>query len=1261
MTVSHCLILLLQITSILRQSHKMTLHTWCGLLFCGLLALNSVEATCSPSFFAKSIKYEEAVEIDFYYTGINLASAAACASFCAQREFCRSAVYNSRTKTCGISYEYTLACVSHVERYKEYEADSNNGDLIQIACVDECPKGSDKNNSSKNDKLDQEGPGKVPIGIITGEPNNGNRPQEDSETEKLPKPKAQGYVTRLVLANISGIPEGGVGVAEPLALPQSDGNVNNQKKNKGKSQICYRTIRHRYLLGGDFEQHDVSSINECRCLCAATYKDGKYKCHSFQYRAGTCTLNKGNHLGHYDLIEQRKTVYQYVDCDVEVLLAVAAKFCPNFKTLVKEDKSKSNKQEPEAAPGKKKENKKDEKKENKKNDKKADKKEEKKIDNKKAVDNKKTNKVSPKIKNVPKIAPKPKPTTAKPKPTTAKPKPTTPKSTTKSTPRPTPKKTERPVSKTEPTTTKAPEPKSKETGHDESVKEDTLIKRNDCFEVIDDHLMVSVAGGLEHDVSIEECQCICANSKKSGKYPFQCASATYYHIERDCILNLENRFMKSKLFEKQVVNFNVSYIGITCPTDKAVTSTADLAKTNCRRSVQETAPTPKKKKNGVNSDECYVELGDFVLEGTAIAVETGITAAECKCKCAQGEKLYVDDCASFLYYYDSKTCLINKQNRFSNPEKFNFVPSLNQSRSYFEWTCANKDAARHKYLSDVCSISQEIVEGNLLNSEGQTVEVKQDTPKLENNVVRTTRLDEKEFLERIEQVEGQIETTTTTEKITTTVAETTTTESETTTAATKNEETEVVVKEIEESLLKKIEEADGELEKKTSETGSNLEEVGTKTVDTNALLKKIEESDEKLSKVTATPPKATTTTEPDATTESANVEEKSSKADNSEIGTHPADQDVLLKKIEKADKELEKKSAEIDNDIKHVHNPNPNSNQTTVETHAVDEKELIKKIEDAENELSTDTTNPPVFVLTEPTPTTTAKLILNKKKSKTSKDKSTGNDKKLESKEIGLREMNEKTIEELINQTVQEKEDAVFDGEEENEEVDPKRVKMKKVEARILEKLSEIEEKSVIPVTSAERRNDKNTQTAVKSNIPQKKRHYLIPEAEGVDDENEDDATEELPAELDEPTTRKLPTTTTTATTTKKSKASGVKTHKFDEKIEKEMPPPLIRTTPEPTTTTPGYPPAGRCSYSALYQTAFFGRRLLKTVRVKSPADCFAACYALRCRSANLISQGDLNSCELYKDSLIDYRRPDMIGYDATTVYFDGINCDGGF
>ncbi|KAK6061707.1 PAN domain protein [Cooperia oncophora] len=77
-------------------------------------------------------------------------------------------------------------------------------------------------------------------------------------------------------------------------------------------------------------------------------------------------------------------------------------------------------------------------------------------------------------------------------------------------------------------------------------------------------MMTNVAGGLEHDVSMDECKCFCANSKTSRRYSFECLSATYYHEERDCILNLDDRHRNPQLLEKQSSDYAVTYLAMTC-------------------------------------------------------------------------------------------------------------------------------------------------------------------------------------------------------------------------------------------------------------------------------------------------------------------------------------------------------------------------------------------------------------------------------------------------------------------------------------------------------------------------------------------------------------------------------------------------------------------------------------------------------------------------------------------------------------------------
>lgn len=53
--------------------------------------------------------------------------------------------------------------------------------------------------------------------------------------------------------------------------------------------------------------------------------------------------------------------------------------------------------------------------------------------------------------------------------------------------------------------------------------------------------------------------------RAQGRYSFQCMSATYYHNENDCVLNLDKRQQIEDQFQKNTqTRYNVSYIGILC-------------------------------------------------------------------------------------------------------------------------------------------------------------------------------------------------------------------------------------------------------------------------------------------------------------------------------------------------------------------------------------------------------------------------------------------------------------------------------------------------------------------------------------------------------------------------------------------------------------------------------------------------------------------------------------------------------------------------
>jgi hypothetical protein len=88
------------------------------------------------------------------------------------------------------------------------------------------------------------------------------------------------------------------------------------------------------------------------------------------------------------------------------------------------------------------------------------------------------------------------------------------------------------------------------------------------------------------------------------------------------------------------------------------------------------------------SDGCFLEQPGFVLEGLALAVETQVSAAQCKCRCALAERRHGSAvCQSAQFYTESRTCLLNKENRASAPERFSFDSQGADKHSYLDFRC----------------------------------------------------------------------------------------------------------------------------------------------------------------------------------------------------------------------------------------------------------------------------------------------------------------------------------------------------------------------------------------------------------------------------------------------------------------------------------------------------------------------------------------------------------------------------------------------
>ncbi|EYC42116.1 hypothetical protein Y032_0542g3218 [Ancylostoma ceylanicum] len=952
----------------------------------------SCRGLCTRSFFAQPVIYDRAMGIDFYFTGINVATVGACAEFCGARRFCRTAIYNSFTRTCAISYEYTLNCRYNKNRYTDFDVRRTTSHLIQVACVSKC----DNERASHMPIAAPEGAA-LPetlrkVELITGEPHDGMR-GSISSTKQIQ-----------MIAQLKMAPEAAQRGFEKRVSMMSSSRT-------APEDAFIDSLRKSVLLG------------VANKVCT---EDGKPVGMSRTDEQSTTTLMPTTKpfLNHGDSSEVRTTIWSFLTMPTTTPSTLSSSETvtttetPTTKTTevvvdtttsaaVAEETTKSTES---------------------------------------ATTTEETTKTTESTST--------EATTTTTTDTIPASEPNTASEETKDS-REALRTTEAEEEVTSPTTTPSEEETTREIGHDDEDASFEIVKRG-CFEEIPGYMMVNVAGGLEHDVSIEECKCFCANSKTSRRYSFDCLSATYYHDERDCILNLDDRNRSPQLLEKQD-KLTVTYIGPTCGKDETIASLVNGSlDESCKRTTPapSTTSAPKKRKTGANSDDCFLEFTDFVLEGTALAIETTITSQECKCRCLKGEDLYGEACQSFEYYFDSNTCLINKQNRFSSPESFNFVSSA-QPRSYFEHKCATRDDVRMKYLDDYCSTDANDLQNNNVG--------------VENNP--------------------------------------------------KERENEETPEEVPEASNVPV----------TSTSGAQITDAKHEEVQKPASTKKsplIEGDAGHVKKTTESP-------FPTMVTMVYNRNETEPPNWNSDI-RHKA-------KLQQAEK--------------------------------LRQQELAKKVYEI--------------------------------------------------------------------------------PEAESEEGQPHWKRTRRP-------------RTTTPSTPRPMLKRYVVRAYVNKNIP---------ETDGLDEREFDKIVElELPADYKgDPNAFVPPVDSEDVVVRWPSRLSGVRSVKFDTKKKKWQDEETTTTTSTTTTTTTTttkapdftppsalvYPSVGRCTYSAMYQTAFQGTKLIRSIYVKSPADCFAACYAHGCRSANLISSGAMNTCDLFRDSIIDYRSIGMIAYDGSTVYFDGIKCDG--
>ncbi|KAI6234184.1 hypothetical protein M3Y99_00825900 [Aphelenchoides fujianensis] len=950
--------------------------------------------------------------------------------------------------------------------------------------------------------------------------------------------------------------------------------------------VCYRQIPQQILLYAAFETiHDIS-LNECRCRCAQTWLNMTVgpKCKSVLYNEVNreCSLNQGDHNGKYDLIYDKFVDYHYVSCDIKYLLSAAKRVCsrilPTMNLFFARPKLPSENRTEEAG----------------------------------ADDSQPMNSSEQKRAKDPKIAalgiakidelenPVEKQTSKRIESTSAAPSTstTTEPSTTSTTPVPSTTTTKaddlliqevtyttantRPplfssttffstastgggddsdlliqeVRSTAASDASASTDAAESTARtvstkwkEESVATSTVPSTTTtsydiltisghtdrCFEVIPGFMMRSTAGGLEHNVTMSECECHCANSLNSKRYSFQCLSATYYHNERDCVLNLDSRELSTELFMKSAPEENVSYLGLICNQGKRLTQKGILQaspkaveqhtrKGECPRAAPPPAPstttttTERTTTLAVHTDNCFLELPHYVLEGTALAVESNVTVDECKCFCVDSAHRYGSECQSVEYYYDTQTCLLNKENRVSDPDRFNYEPH-GVLHSYFDYRCHSEKMILSVYVEQVC---RKFIDVRIDEIEPTSSSLDVDDEERENEVRLVTQTQLPYGSKEVLTFGGR---------------------------------------------RHKAEEAE-------------KDEKPRRWVKT---LKFVNEDED----ATTSMPLGLSPIEPEAKKEAEDDGEdlKGAKADGREQDEDESDEE----ETEERRSSLTQRRPRTRQRHRDPAGQQSEANESEENEEAVERKRK-RKLRNEQKQKAAKSTSTTTTTTEEP-PSTTEELA--------------------ESTEVEA-ESSPTTTEEPSTTTTEEAAHSTIVQSADSEE---------SVEQTPLPPLP--------PPTTTKPRAGR------RGNIAE------IEELEGEEELKKWEATSTTTAAPTTPST-----TTTQATTTTRPKPRSTS--------------PVSTTTSTTTTTTTSRPylPVGNCRYSALYQTAFNGERLIRRFRVQTALQCFSGCHWERCRSANLIhTGGSAKFCELYRDSIVDFRRTDVLYFDRDTVHFDSIHC----
>uniref|UniRef100_A0A915IF11 Apple domain-containing protein n=1 Tax=Romanomermis culicivorax TaxID=13658 RepID=A0A915IF11_ROMCU len=258
---------------------------------------------------------------------------------------------------------------------------------------------------------------------------------------------------------------------------------------------------------------------------------------------------------------------------------------------------------------------------------------------------------------------------------------------------------------------------------------------NLCFEDVAGHVLNGLSGKLEYNTTLEMCKCFCSDPNSIDRYGFRCKSLMYYASENVCILNAGDRSDKpGRFFRREITTYTITYSELKCENDSAKLYhkskcgkytenfvVAGAARENPPITIDKNAIGPLSKSSdieippikielgsklpppGEKTDNCFLEIRGYNMVLQATAMEINSTLESCKCSCTLASSKYQFLCTAVEYYFETKVCLLFRQNRAHNPTAFG-RSKLGDERqlSYFDMLCVDDNTKLGTYKESSC-------------------------------------------------------------------------------------------------------------------------------------------------------------------------------------------------------------------------------------------------------------------------------------------------------------------------------------------------------------------------------------------------------------------------------------------------------------------------------------------------------------------------------------------------------------------------------